>query len=193
MTKRTLTVRELSDDTWSDFENVLGANGGARGCWCMHWRLSIDKWMEGKGDGNKRAMRKLAKRRPVPGVIVYRESTPVAWCSLGPRDSFPRLERSPMLASIDDKPVCAITCIFVHRKHRGAGLLPAILDAVCDYAAARKYTVAEGYPVEPRDGRRAGSDTAMTGIASAFVDAGFEEVARPRSDRPIMRRNLRVD
>ena len=31
------------------------------------------------------------------------------------------------------------------------------------------------------------------GIASAFVDAGFEEVARPRSDRPIMRRNLRVD
>ena len=156
-------------------------------------RLSIDKWMEGKGDGNKRAMRKLAKRRPVPGVIVYRESTPVAWCSLGPRDSFPRLERSPMLASIDDKPVCAITCIFVHRKHRGAGLLQAILDAVCDYAAARKYTVAEGYPVEPRDGRRAGSDTAMTGIASAFVDAGFEEVARPRSDRPIMRRNLRVD
>jgi hypothetical protein len=114
----------------------------------------------------------------------------VAWCSLGPRASFPRLERSPLLASIDDEPVCAIACIVVHRKHRGAGLLPAILDAVCDYAAAQKYKIAEGYPIEPRAGRRAGSDTAMTGIASAFVDAGFEEVARPRKDRPIMRRAL---
>jgi GNAT superfamily N-acetyltransferase len=146
--------------------------------------------MEGKGDGNKQAMRKLARKRPVPGVVVYQKSTPVAWCSLGPRDAFPRLERSPLLASIDDEPVCAIACIFVSRKHRGAGLLPAILDAVCKYAAAADYTVAEGYPVEPRDGRRAGSDTAMTGIASAFLEAGFKEVARPRKDRPIMRRNL---
>ena len=187
-----LTVRELSEDTWSDFESVVGTNGGARGCWCMHWRLSIAKWMEGKGAGNKRAMRKLAKQGQAPGVVVYRRSTPVAWCSLGPRDSFPRLERSPLMSSIDDEPVCAITCIFVHRKHRGAGLLPAILDATCKYAAAADYTVAEGYPVEPRDGRRAGPDTAMTGIASAFRDAGFEEVARPRSDRPIMRRDLRT-
>jgi GNAT superfamily N-acetyltransferase len=190
MTKSELTVRELSKDTWSDFENVLGKNGGARGCWCMHWRLSIGKWMEGKGEGNKRAMRKLATQRPVPGVVIYRKSTPVAWCSLGPRDSFPRLERSPLLARIDDEPVCAIACIFVHREHRGAGLLPAILDAVCKYAARADYAVAEGYPIEPRAGRRAGSDTAMTGIASAFLDAGFEEVARPRKDRPIMRRLL---
>jgi GNAT superfamily N-acetyltransferase len=187
-----LTVRELSKATWDDFTDVLGKNGGARGCWCMHWRLSIAEWMAGKGDGNKRAMRKLADRKSPPGVVVYRGTTPVAWCSLGPRTSFPRLERSPLLASIDDEPVCAIACVFVHKKYRGTGLLPAILDAVCAYATENGYTTAEGYPIEPRDGRRAGSDTAMTGIASAFCDAGFHEVARPRKDRPIMRRALRA-
>jgi GNAT superfamily N-acetyltransferase len=187
-----LKVRELSEATWDDFEVVLGMNGGARGCWCMHWRLSIAEWMAGKGDGNKRAMRELANKGSAPGVVIYRGKTPVAWCSLGPRASFPRLERSKLLASIDDKPVCAITCIYVHRKHRGSGLLPAILDAVCEYAADNGHTIAEGYPVEPRGGRRAGSDTAMTGIASAFLDAGFKEVARPRNDRPIMRRSLRA-
>jgi ribosomal protein S18 acetylase RimI-like enzyme len=186
-----LTVRELSQDTWDDFEEVLGKNGGASGCWCMHWRLSIAEFMQAKGDGNRRAMRNLAEQASVPGVVVYRGTTPVAWCSLGPRDSFPRLERSKLLASIDNKPVCAITCIFVHRKHRGRGLMPAILDAFCEYAAKNGYTIAEGYPVEPRDGRRAGSDTAMTVIASSFHDAGFRVVARPRSDRPIMRRSLR--
>jgi hypothetical protein len=30
----------------------------------------------------------------------------------------------------------------------------------------------------------------MTGIASAFLDAGFSEVARPRDDRPVMRRSF---
>jgi GNAT superfamily N-acetyltransferase len=190
--REALTVRELSEATWDDFEVVLGKNGGARGCWCMHWRLSIAEWMAGKGDGNKRAMRELANQGSAPGVVIYRGKTPVAWCSLGPRASFPRLERSKLLATIDDKPVCAITCIYVHRKHRGSGLLPAILDAVCGYAADNGYTIAEGYPIEPRGGRRAGSDTAMTGIASAFLDAGFKEVTRPRNDRPIMRRSLRA-
>lgn len=185
-----LTVRRLSEDNWSDFEAVLGTNGGARGCWCMHWRLSIAEWMQGKGEGNRRAMRKLARGEPAPGVVVYREEAPVAWCALGPRASFPRLERSPLLASPDDAPVCAITCIFVAREHRGSGMLPAVLDAVCEHAAAEGHTITEGYPIEPRDGRRAGADTAMTGIASAFLAAGFSEVARPRSDRPIMRRTL---
>jgi GNAT superfamily N-acetyltransferase len=185
-----LDVRELRAKTWNDFERVLGSNGGARGCWCMHWRLSIAEFMEGKGEGNKQAMKELASRKRAPGVLVYKGDQPVAWCSLGPRTAFPRLERSSLLASVDDEPVCAITCIFVHRQHRGSGLLTAVLDAVCDYAATRGYAIVEGYPVEPRPGRRAGSDTAMTGIASAFRDAGFAEVARPRSDRPIMRRSL---
>ncbi|MEU6716524.1 GNAT family N-acetyltransferase [Nonomuraea sp. NPDC046802] len=158
----------------------------------MHWRLSIAEWTEGKGERNKQAMRRLAQRAPAPGVVVYENDTPVAWCSLGPRSAFARLERSPLLANIDDEPVCAITCVFVQRKHRGCGLLPAILQAVCQYASCAGYTTAEGYPIEPRDGKRASADTAMTGIASAFLGAGFSEVARPRADRPIMRRKLRA-
>jgi len=188
--KGELDVRELRADTWDDFERVLGRNGGARGCWCMHWRLSMAEFMEGKGEGNRRAMKRLSSREQAPGVLVYEGDGPVAWCALGPRAAFPRLERSSVVASVDDEPVCAVTCIFVHRQHRGAGLLAAILDAVCDYAATRDYKIVEGYPVEPREGRRAGADTAMTGIASAFLAAGFTEVARRKSDRPVMRRSL---
>ena len=62
-----LTVRELSKKTWSDFEAVLGTNGGARGCWCMHWRLSTQEFMERRGEGNKQEMRRLAQRKQPPG------------------------------------------------------------------------------------------------------------------------------
>ncbi len=184
-----LEVRELRAETWNDFERVLGRNGGSRGCWCMHWRLSIDEFMERKGEGNKQAMKKLASRKQPPGVLVYDGDQPVAWCSLGPRSSFPRLERSPLLASVDDEPVCAVTCIYVHREHRGRGLLGDILDAVCGYAAGAGYTIVEGYPVEPRQPQMP-PVFAATGIASAFRRAGFSEVLRRSETRPIMRRLL---
>ncbi len=147
-----LTTRDLTNDTWDDFVSALGSNGGARGCWCMHWRLSIAEWMEGKGEGNKRAMKNLSRRKPAPGVVVYDGATPVAWCSLGPRSAFARLDRSPLLKRVDDEQVCSVACVFVARGYRRTGLLPSILDAVCDYAAAHGYPPAvEGYPVDPPD------------------------------------------
>lgn len=187
-----LKVRPLTSDTWDDFETVMGTNGGARGCWCMHWRLSTDEWMAGKGDGNKAAMRKLAKGTTPPGVVAYREVEPVAWCGFGDRSHYPRLERSSLLKPVDDEPVVSLTCLLVKKEHRGEGLLPELITAVCDHLAgtAGPRTV-EACPVEPAAGRRAGADTAMTGIASAFLAVGFTEVARPRQDRPVLRYTLR--
>lgn len=185
------TIRPLTSDNWDDFETVMGANGGARGCWCMHWRLSMEEWMEGKGDGNKAAMRKLAERRTPPGVVAYSDDEPIAWCGFGDRSDFPRMERSSLLKPVDDEPVISLTCLLIRKGRRGEGLLSELIVAVCDHLAetAEARTV-EAYPVEPAKGRKAGADNAMTGIASAFLAAGFTEIARPRSDRPVMRYSL---
>ena len=192
MSPAALTVRPLTPATWDDFETVMGANGGARGCWCMHWRLSIQEWMESKGDGNRAAMRGLARRRTPPGVIAYRGGDPVAWCGFGDRSDFPRMQRSSVLKPVDETPVISLTCLFVRKDHRGEGLCSELIAAVCDHLAATAGTrTVEAYPVEPAEGRKAGADTAMTGIASAFLAAGFTEVARPRPDRPVLRYSLR--
>ena len=94
------------------------------------------------------------------------------------------------MKAVEDEGACAITCLFVQRKHRRDGLQTALLDAACSYAADSGYELVEGYPIEPPPGKQAGSDTAMTGIAGAFRKAGFVEVARPRKDRSIMRKEL---
>ena len=186
-----LKVRPLASDTWDDFEAVMGTNGGARGCWCMHWRLSMNEFMAGKGDGNKAAMRKLAKRRTPPGVVAYLDGEPVAWCGFGDRSDFPRMERSALLKPVDDEPVVSLTCLLVRKGHREKGLSAQLISAVCDYLADTADTrTVEAYPVEPAEGRKAGPDNAMTGIASAFRAAGFTEVARPRKDRPVLRYSL---
>lgn len=191
MTAPTLTVTPLSPATWSDFETVLGARGGARGCWCMHWRVSIEEWMENKGEGNKTAMRALAAGEKPPGVVGYLDAEPIAWGGFGDRTDFARMQRSTLLRPVDDEPVVALTCLLMKQSRRGEGLLPAWIAAVCDYLATTSPNrIVEAYPVEPPEGRRAGADTAMTGIASAFTAAGFTEVARPKRDRPVMRYQL---
>ena len=45
----------------------------------------------------------------------------------------------------------------------------------------------EGYPVEPKSGKALASAFAWTGLAPAFLRAGFQEVARRSPTRPIMR------
>jgi hypothetical protein len=44
----------------------------------------------------------------------------------------------------------------------------------------------EAYPVEPKKDKMADA-FAWTGLASAFIKAGFKECARRSSTRPIMR------
>jgi len=183
-------VRPLTPDRWADLEAVFGARGcsEARRCWCMFYRKS------GKDAGltnaesaarDREALRALAASDRPPGLIGYRDGVPVGWISLGPREDFARLARSPTMKAVDDKPVWSIVCFVVPSTHRGQGVASALLDAAVTYARDRGATLLEAYPV---DGQGERVDTATWfGAKSMFDAAGFIEVARRRPTRPVMR------
>jgi GNAT superfamily N-acetyltransferase len=174
---------------WSDLERLFGARGGCGGCWCMHFRLLKPEYERGKGEGNRRALRRLVSSDSPPGVLAYRGRTPVGWCAVAPRASYPRLARSRAMRPVDDRPVWSVVCLFVAREHRRQGVSVALLRGAADFAAARGAEVVEGYPVEPRSG--AMPDVfAWPGTAAAFQAAGFTEVTRRLPGRPVMRREV---
>jgi hypothetical protein len=70
-------------------------------------------------------------------------------------------------------------------------LTVALLKAVVDYVASHGGKVVEGYPTEPRGGKPAAPAFVFTGLAAAFLQAGFVEVARRSETRPIMRYYIR--
>jgi GNAT superfamily N-acetyltransferase len=184
------TTAPLTSKTWDDFEQVMGSNGGARGCWCMHWRTSFKEWEAGRGDGNRAALRDRAEQDPPPGLVFYVDGDPVGWVGIGDRSEYPRLQRSPVSKALDDTPAWVISCLFVRRSHRRQRLQAKMIAAACDFAADQGQHTVEGFPVEPAPGKTAGPDNAMTGMASAFLEAGFTEVARRKHDRPAMRRTV---
>ena len=188
--RRRWTIAPLDPDRWDDLENLLDRPGPHRGCWCLWWRMPHKEFGATSGDQHRRRMRQIVRRGGRPGLLGYVDGEPVAWVSLGPRSDFAALESSRLLRRVDDKPVWSVVCFIVRRDQRRQGWMRRLLRAAAQYAAQHGATLLEGYPVECGD-RRLTGDSGYTGIASTFRAEGFREVARPRPDRPIMRRSLR--
>ena len=184
--KLDLTFRPVTPETWHDFEKLFGKNGACGGCWCMFWRLKHSDFERQKGEGNKLSMKSLVDSGEIPGILAYSEAEPIAWCSVAPRENFPALERSRVSKRLDDKPVWSISCLFVHKNFRMYGVSVELLRAAIDYVKEKGGSIVEGYPVEPKK-KPMPAVFAWTGIASAFLKAGFIECARRSETRPFMR------
>lgn len=155
----------------------------------MWWRLQRSVYNAGRGEGNRRAMKKLVDRGTVPGIVAYEGDRPVGWCSVAPREDFPALERSRVLARVDDLPVWSIVCFFVARDMRRKGMTSDLIAAAVRYARKHGARIVEAYPVEP--GTAGTADAfAFTGLASVFQKAGFVEAARRSTKRAVYRHNL---
>jgi len=139
----------VTAERWPDLE-ALFDRPIVRTCFCMYYRKTGEA--TGVGALNRQAMQELVDGGTVPGLIGYEEGIPVAWVSLGPREDYPKLRRSPIMKPVDERPVWSIVCFFVDRDTRGRGLAAKMLDAAVAYARSQGARLVEAYPVD------AGSD-----------------------------------
>lgn len=152
----------------------------------MLWRLKRSVFEEQKGEQNKTAFKALVDSGKEPGILAYANGKPIGWCALAPRETYSALERSRVLKRLDDKSVWSIVCLFIARPYRRKGVSVELLKAAADYVRKRGGKIVEGYPVEPRKDEMPDA-FAWTGLASAFLKAGFVECERRSETRPIMR------
>jgi ribosomal protein S18 acetylase RimI-like enzyme len=190
-----LTIRPLTPSRWKDVEAIFDAKGCsvARGCWCMFYRRSGEGGALPNGvtrsQRNRAELKALVDDGTPPGLIGYRGKTPVGWVSLGPRDDFAKLKRSPVMKAVDAKPVWSIICFVVPQAYRRQGVARALLDGAIAYAKKRGATLVEAYPVDRTD--RGRDDSMWFGAKSMYDAAGFAEVARRKPQRPIVRLKVR--
>lgn len=188
MSRRPLpTIHPLTPDRWADFETLFGDRGACGGCWCMLWRKPRAAFEADKGAGNKADMRALVAGGAEPGLLAYRDGRPVGWCAVAPRADYPALARSRLFRPTDGDPaVWAVSCLFVAAGCRRQGVSVALLKAAVRFARGRGGAVVEGYPVEPAADPMPAA-FAWTGLAAAFLRAGFREHRRASPTRPVMR------
>jgi GNAT superfamily N-acetyltransferase len=190
-----LIIQPLTPERWPDLEAIFNAKGGsiARGCWCMYYRQTGAQWNEQpesstRTEARRSALMKLVGQGPPPGLIAYRDGTPVGWVTLGPRSDFVRLAKSPVMKPVDDKPVWSIVCFVVPSQYRGQGVAHALLKGAITFARQNGAKLVEGYPID-KPGRSV-DGFIWHGVKSMFDAAGFGEVARRKPQRPVMRLRL---
>ena len=190
-----LVVRPLTPARWPDLEALFQAKGCsiARGCWCMYYRRSGSTQPplqagETQSARNRQDLKALAAHNPPPGLIGYEGKTPVGWVSLGPREDFNKLARSPVMKPVDNQAVWSIICFVVPSEHRHRGVARELLAGAVDYARQRGVRLLEAYPIDTS--HPDAGESSWFGTQTLYQGAGFEEVARRKPARPVFR--LRV-
>ena len=195
MTKQTkadpIRFHAATSSRWADLEQLFGVRGACGGCWCMFWRVPRKQFDAAKGDGNKRALKKIVNDGRKPGIICYAGSEPVGWCAVAPREIYVGLKNSRLLKPVDDRSVWSISCLFIRQPFRRQGISVKLIQAAVEFAAQQGATVVEGYPTEPSMDQMP-DPFLWHGVPSAFRSAGFKEVLRRSKSRPIMRYEIRT-
>jgi len=195
VTVGTFSARPLTPHTWADLQELFGLPGGSivRGCWCMAYRRSGKSPGLGGPPGsvasaNKQAMCDLVDSGVVPGLIGYSDGAPAGWISLGPREEYLKLRRSPVMKPVDDTPVWSVVCSYVAKPYRGTGMQHRLLAAAIGYAREHGASVLEAYPVDKPG--RSHDDFMWFGSRGLYELAGFHEVVRRSATRVLMRLEL---
>lgn len=185
------TMLPLTPGRWSDLEAIFNARGCsvARNCWCMYYRRSGPRGPLPRGmtyaQANRAELKALVDAGESPGLLAYRGKVPVGWVSLGPREQYAKLQRSPVMKAIDNQPVWSIICFVVRPEFRGQGVAHALLRGAIAYARKHGAKLLEAYPVDKPG--LSSNDAMWFGAKSMYDSAGFEEVARRKPFRPIVR------
>jgi ribosomal protein S18 acetylase RimI-like enzyme len=186
-----LDIQPLTPERFPDLEALFNARGCsvARNCWCMYYRRSGERAPRAPGmtaaQANRADFKALVDAGTPTGLIGYRAGEPVGWLSMGPREDYAKLARSPVMKPVDEQPVWSIICFVVPPAWRGQGVAKALLKGAVAYAKAQGVTLLEAYPVDKPT--RSDDENIWFGAKSMYDAAGFEEVARRKPQRPVVR------
>src|SRR5262249_30761631 len=122
------------------------------------------------GAQKKELMRSSVESCVPIGVIACKGDEPVGWCSVAPRETYVRLEKSRTMPRTTAPAVATwtILCFFVPRRYRHQHVAQALLAGAVAYARREGAEVVEGYPSDT-----SGVSSTHRGHSSIFKSARF--------------------
>jgi GNAT superfamily N-acetyltransferase len=164
-----IRVEPVTSENWQTFARLFEAKGSPHHCWCTIYRVRNAASLTGP---QKRACMRRSVDSGVPiGVLAFSGDEPVGWCSVAPRQTYLRLEKSRSMprATAPATSTWTILCFFVARPYRNQHVAHALLQGAVAYARRNGAEVVEGYPYDT-----AGISSTHRGHSRMFGSAGFQ-------------------
>jgi GNAT superfamily N-acetyltransferase len=188
-----VVIRPITRERLRDFEALMKTNSITGSCWDI-WPRRMNAvgakrraYWQSKGvalsEGNRRDAVAIVKTGAPFGLLAYVAGQPVGFISVGPRSGYPRVDTSKTSPPVDDLPVWAVPCFYVHRQHRGIGVTTELLRAAVEHAGQQGAPAVEGYPRADR-APRVSAESAFFGTEAQFRRAGYRKIRGVRPDLP---------
>lgn len=190
----TIDVVPATPGRFAQVEHALTGGGDGASCQCQWWLLTGREFERTSRAEKEGMLRAEIEGSPPPGLVALIDGVGAGWARVGPRTTQPRLQRTRAFAPNsrepwDDPAVWSVTCFSVRREFRGRGVTRALLAASVDFARAHGARALEAYPIDPTAKKVPVNDLYL-GPLSAFLSAGFTEVARSHPHRAVVSLDL---
>jgi GNAT superfamily N-acetyltransferase len=164
------TIKALDESTWDDFAAMVERNTGLfSGCWCT-WFYPQDREPE---EGNRAYKERMVREGVAGAALVFVEDLAVAWAQYGAPADLPNIHhRKQYEQGVVTPPDYRITCIYVDKRHRRAGLAAAALRGAVDLIAGAGGGLVEGYP-QDTPGRKMNPSFLYNTTRHTYEEAGF--------------------
>lgn len=193
-------TKELSKQTWGDFERMFSKPGEWVNCWCMYFHRAgpVPKaerqgvpWGRRK-EKIKKERKKLTEENRSHGILVYDGDDPVGWCQYGLGEELPRIDANRRYKGLGlqqgSERLWRITCFCVDKKYRKRGVASAGLEAALESIKKKGGGTVEAYPAST--GVLTTTLRAHRGTVSMFDAHGFMEVAKFGKGNVLMRKQV---
>lgn len=189
----TITTEPATPDRWDDVVAAMTGGGDGGSCWCRWFYLTSAEWDATTTAERRAALEREVMAGPPRGLVAYVDGVVAGWVRVAPRLEQRRITRSQIPraspVAMSDPSVWAITCVQVRREFRGQGVVARLIQDATTFASAHGATRIEAYPIDTTVTTVSSNDL-FHGPASTFAANGFIEVARPRSARPVVARDV---
>jgi len=188
-----LTTKPLSPGTWRAFARLVEKHNGIfGGCWCISFHLGPD---EGKRTAAEYRTMKEARVREgrAHAALVFDGPNAVGWCQFGPTIELPNIRSRKIYdEGLHELPDWRITCFFIDRERRGAGIANFALRGALQEIARLGGGTVEAYP-EDVAGRKVSRSFLCSGTLGMFEKAGFERTRKIAMHRWVVVRTIPPD
>jgi hypothetical protein len=95
--------KPLTTENWDDLIELFEGHGNPGYCWCTLWRLSSKEYSKLASSERREVLHRYVTSSTPCGILAYRDGNVIGWCSIAPRQTYERLNRSRTIPRIDDR------------------------------------------------------------------------------------------
>ena len=167
------TIKPLGPETWTAFARLVERHNGVwGGCWCNAFHPKCAEKPRSPEESRDRKLRRVNEGRAHAALVCDGDDA-VAWCQYGTPEELPNIyHRKEYEAGMERLPDYRLTCFFVDKRYRRAGLAAVALRGALDLIAREGGGIVEAYPQDTH-GEKISASFLYNGTRSLFEQAGF--------------------